>query len=245
MGWRLSWTGGRGASAAVADGPRPSGWIPCSKGTSRLERREAGSRCIDRDAHGQLCAPRPRWRENRRMDASQAFLDNYRFLARYNAWFNERLYGACETLPDVERRRDRGAFFGSIHGTLNHLVWGDKLWLARFVAQGLGSESLSPALLHVPEGAKHATLLFDDWAALKAERVRLDAAIEAWTAGLPPDAPLRTMRYSNTQGVRREHPAWKALTHFFNHQTHHRGQVTTLLMQSGVDVGMTDLISLA
>jgi uncharacterized damage-inducible protein DinB len=53
------------------------------------------------------------------------------------------------------------------------------------------------------------------------------------------------MRYSNTKGVRREHPAWIALTHFFNHQAHHRGQVTTLLMQAGVDPGVTDLIAFA
>ena len=62
------------------------------------------------------------------MDTS-ALLDNYRFLAGYNRWFNGRLYDACERLPDEERKRDRGAFFGSIHGTLNHLVWGDRLWL--------------------------------------------------------------------------------------------------------------------
>ena len=69
-------------------------------------------------------------------------------------------------------------------------------------------------------------------------------AIEAWLAALPADFPQRTMRYSNTKGVQREHPMWQALTHFFNHQTHHRGQVTTLLMQAGVDVGVTDLIAL-
>ena len=63
-----------------------------------------------------------------------AFVDNYRFLARYNRWFNRRLYDACERIPDAERR-DRGAFFGSIHNTLNHLVWGDQLWLARFAVQ--------------------------------------------------------------------------------------------------------------
>lgn len=179
------------------------------------------------------------------MDTGQAFLDNYRYLARYNAWFNDRLYAACEGLGDAGRRRERGAFFGSIHGTLNHIVWGDKLWLGRFVQQGLGAPSLTAELLRVPEGAVHATVLFEDWDALKSERRKLDAAIEAWVAALAPDAPLRIMRYANTRGVQREHPAWKALTHFFNHQTHHRGQVTTLLAQAGVDVGMTDLIALA
>ena len=179
------------------------------------------------------------------MENTSPFIDNYRFLARYNAWFNQRLYGACEQLADEDRKRDRGAFFGSIHGTLNHVMWGDKLWLARFVGQGLGTSALEPQLLQVPAGAVHATVLFDDWSGLKAERERLDAAIEAWLQQMPEDAPLRIMRYANTQGVQREHPAWKALTHFFNHQTHHRGQVTTLLAQAGIPVGTTDLIALA
>jgi uncharacterized damage-inducible protein DinB len=78
-----------------------------------------------------------------------------------------------------------------------------------------------------------------------AKRAQLDAAIVDWVAGMPDDFPISTMRYSNTAGVAREHPAWQAITHLFNHQTHHRGQVTALLMQAGVDVGVTDLIALA
>jgi uncharacterized damage-inducible protein DinB len=91
----------------------------------------------------------------------------------------------------------------------------------------------------------HGTVLHEDWQALRARRRSLDAAIEAWVADMPADYPTRTMRYSNTKGVPREHPMWMALTHFFNHETHHRGQVTTLLMQSGIDPGMTDMIALA
>ncbi len=122
-------------------------------------------------------------------------MDNYCFLARYNGWFNTRLYDACERLDDAGRHAPRGAFFGSIHGTLNHILWGDMVWLGRLAA-------------------------------------------------VPDDFAQRTMRYRNTQGVAREHPVWQALTHLFNHQTHHRGQVTTLLAQAGVDVGVTDLIAL-
>ncbi|MGE0332164.1 MAG: DinB family protein [Ramlibacter sp.] len=175
---------------------------------------------------------------------SSAFIDNYRFLARYNTWFNERLYGVCDALGDAQRRQDHGAFFGSIHGTLNHLVWGDTMWLQRFNAQGDGFAALGGGVLSLPAGATYGTVLEPDWAALKARRERLDAAIEAWVAQMPQDFPLRTMRYANTRGVWREHPAWQAMTHFFNHQTHHRGQVTTLLSQAGVDVGVTDLIAL-
>jgi uncharacterized damage-inducible protein DinB len=180
----------------------------------------------------------------RRMDDS-AFIQNYRFLARYNHWFNQRLYDACERLPDEERKRNRAAFFGSIHQTLNHLVWGDRTWLRRFAAQGTHFSSLDGDVLELPAGAVYGTLLYADWDALRAQRERLDSAIEAWTHEMAPDFPLLTMRYANTKGVQREHPMWPALTHFFNHQTHHRGQVTTLLAQAGIDPGVTDLIALA
>lgn len=178
------------------------------------------------------------------MDAN--LLHNYRFLAQYNRWFNTRLYDACQLLPDEERKRDRGAFFGSIHNTLNHLVWGDQLWLVRFAAQeGVSQEPFAGGVLDLPDGAVHATVLFADWQALRQRREALDAAIDAWVAAMHADFPASTMKYSNTKGVRREHPAWMALTHFFNHQTHHRGQVTALLMQAGIDPGTTDLIALA
>ena len=177
---------------------------------------------------------------------NDAFIENYRLLARYNGWMNERLYDACERLSDEERKRDRGAFFGSIHNTLNHLVWGDQLWLKRFAAQQPGRcEALGGDLLDMPQDAVYATLLYSDWKALRAKREQLDAAIACWLAAMAPDDPLQPLGYSNTKGVRREHPAWMALTHFFNHQTHHRGQVTALLMQAGVDPGLTDLIALA
>lgn len=173
-------------------------------------------------------------------------VDNYRYLARYNSWFNQRLYDACEQLGDEERKRDRGAFFGSIHNTLNHVLWGDRMWLARFAAQeGADAVGLGGGVLDLPAGAVHETVLYADWAELRNARARLDAAIESWLAAMPADVPARTMRYSNTKGVQREHPAWMALSHLFNHQTHHRGQVTALLMQAGVDPGLTDLIALA
>jgi len=176
--------------------------------------------------------------------SSGAFLANYQFLARYNTWFNERLYDACEQLGEDERSRDRGAFFGSISASLNHILWADRLWLARFAAQGVAFPSLTPALLELPQGAKHETIVHHDWNELRRARRALDAAIDAWVRDMPDDFPLRIIRYKNTKGVEREHAAWQALTHFFNHQTHHRGQITTLLSQAGVDVGVTDMIAL-
>ena len=176
--------------------------------------------------------------------SAAALVDNYRFLAKYNRWFNQQLYAACSRLSDEERQRDRGAFFGSVHRSLNHLVWGDTMWLGRFAAQGSQFESLTSDLLALPDGARYEIILSAEFSALRSHRDRLDAAIEAWVAEMPENFPLQKMRYRTTKGVQREHPVWQAMSHFFNHQTHHRGQITTLLTQQGVDVGVTDLIAL-
>ena len=175
---------------------------------------------------------------------SPAFLENYRFLARYNRWMNQRLYAACEALTDAQRKADRGAFFKSIHHTLTHIVLADKMWLARFARQGSEFAALAPALLAMPEGSDYTSDLHPDWADLKQTRDALDSAMEQWLAEMTPDFLSSTMRYTNTKGVERAHPAWQAMTHLFNHQTHHRGQVTTLLAQADVDVGVTDLVAL-
>ena len=180
--------------------------------------------------------------------AMDAFHYNYRFLAQYNQWFNARLLDACERLTDAQRKQERGAFFGSIHHTLNHLVVGDQVWLKRFrqcgLDQGWQAPSLDDAVLDQPPGTTLKSVLFEDWAMLRAKRVQLDIAILQWATDLPDGFAQFTMHYANSAGVQRVHPAWQAMTHFFNHQTHHRGQVTTLLMQTGVDPGVTDLIAL-
>ncbi len=182
------------------------------------------------------------------MRGMDAFNQNYRFLARYNQWMNANLLDAAEGLSDALRKQDRGAFFGSVHGTLNHLMVGDQIWLKRFRQcgqdQGWQAPSLTDRVLDLPQGTAMNTVVFEDWAALRAKRGQLDAAIVQWVADMPDGFALSTMRYANTKGVQRAHPAWQAMTHFFNHQTHHRGQVTAMLMQAGVDPGVTDLIAL-
>jgi uncharacterized damage-inducible protein DinB len=153
-----------------------------------------------------------------------------RTLAAYNRWMNERLYALCAGLPDEERRRDRGAYFRSIHGTLNHLLLGDRVWLGRFLGAPFAVVSLDQEL-------------YADFAELRAERERTDREIEAWVGALAPADLTGTLRYTSFLNPEpRSYPFWVAATHFFNHQAHHRGQLTTLLMQAGVDPGVTDLI---
>ena len=173
-------------------------------------------------------------------------MDNYRFLARYNRWFNQRLYACCGGLGDATRKQDSGAFFGSIHRTLNHVLVGDQVWLQRFVQCGADHANAWPALssaIHLPPGHKLNQPLYDDWATLQARREVLDAAIEAWLASAPPDMAGWTMRYSNTSGTQRQHPMWQALTHFFNHQTHHRGQCHMILTALGKPSITLDLVA--
>ncbi len=150
-------------------------------------------------------------------------------LCRYNRWMNERLYALCADLSDEERRWDRGAFFGSIHRTLDHIVYADLAFLSRFT----GDPESPPEL---------DTELFGDFAELRRERERIDDRLEAWVGGLTRtwlEAPF--VYASKVDGLTRRVPAWVLVTHLFNHQTHHRGQLTTLLSQQGLDVGSTDL----
>jgi uncharacterized damage-inducible protein DinB len=157
-------------------------------------------------------------------------LSGFRTMARYNRWMNERIYGHCEKLSDAERKADRGAFFRSIHGTLNHLLLGDRLWLGRFLSREFRAKTL-------------ADELYADFAELRSERAKTDAEILEWVETLDEKRLAAALKFRSVVGNRdRSFPLWFAVQHFFNHQTHHRGQVTTLLMQAGVDPGVTDLM---
>ena len=168
-------------------------------------------------------------------------LAHFRDYARYSAWFNERLYDVAASLSEEERRRDLGAFFQSVHGTLNHLLLTDRLWLHRFARIEPGWSAFRGATLIEQQGALDREL-FAELEALRRERVETDGVIGEWMAELDADALKRPMRYANSKGEVREHPLWFGLAHFFNHQTHHRGQVTTLLSQLGRDPGPTDFL---
>jgi uncharacterized damage-inducible protein DinB len=153
-----------------------------------------------------------------------------RTMARYNRWMNERLYECAARLPDAQRKRDTGAFFRSVHGTLNHLLVGDRVWMGRFVGPVFVPKSL-------------AEELYADFGELRRERARTDEAIEAWAASLTDERLACELAYTSIVNPQpRRMPMALAVMHFFNHGTHHRGQLTTLLMQQGIDPGVTDLM---
>ena len=150
-------------------------------------------------------------------------------MAQYNEWMNSRMYALCASLPDEELHRDRGAFFKSLYGTLNHIAYGDLAFMSRFT----GNPSVVP-----DPGAD----LFGTFSRLRAERTTLDSRILVWSESLTQSWLAEPLTYtSKIDGKTRTVPKWVLVTHMFNHQTHHRGQVTTLLSQMGLDVGSTDI----
>lgn len=155
--------------------------------------------------------------------------DYCQMMAAYNQWMNQKLYLICSEMADDERKHDRGAFFKSIHGTLNHLLVADRIWMGRFTGNPLVGVSVDQEL-------------HSDFNELHRERQQLDQTILSWAAGLSTDWLKQTFTYtSGLDKQTRSIPTWILVTHMFNHQTHHRGQLTTLLTQMKYDPGVTDL----
>lgn len=146
-------------------------------------------------------------------------IDHFRMLARYNRIANERLYEKCARLDDVEYRKPRQGSFGSIHALLNHILLGDRIWMARFAGGGSSTPPLN-------------TVLYDDLPALRAARALEDERIEVLFEHADAEFLARAIRYTNSRGKVYTESAPVAVSHFFNHQTHHRGQVHVMLSQT-------------
>ncbi len=151
-------------------------------------------------------------------------------LAGYNRWANERVYQACSVLTDESYRQDRGAFFGSIHNTLNHLLVVDRIWLGRLLGQA------TPELVGLNQ------CLHDDFAALRTDRSAEDQRLIDVVESLDETALGELVTYRFVDGRSAATPRHLILITLFNHQTHHRGQVHTMLTQAGVDVPPLDII---
>jgi uncharacterized damage-inducible protein DinB len=154
-------------------------------------------------------------------------------MARYNRWMNAKLCDCAARLSDAQRKEDRGAFFKSIHGTLNHLLLADNVWMSRFEGKPFAAKSLDQEL--------HA-----DFSELRRAREALDQRILDWARGLTEEDLAGELHYTSiVNPAPRRIPMSLAVLHFFNHQTHHRGQLTTLLFQCGIDPGVTDVMWMA
>lgn len=148
-------------------------------------------------------------------------VQHFQTLARYNTLANRKLYDACAQLSEAERTSTRPAFFKSIHGTLNHILIGDRIWVTRFEGGTIPSTGLN-------------AILYESFDELRIARVAQDEHIETLAAGLTNEFLARSIQYVNNQGRHLDDPADLLMAHFFNHQTHHRGQIHDLLTQTDV-----------
>lgn len=164
-------------------------------------------------------------------------------MARYNEWMNGRLYECAGRLTPEEFVADRGAYFGSVCGTFNHLVVADTIWLKRFAADPAAPAVLEP-VGRLPMPTALDQVIYVELGALAAHRRMLDGIIKGWAEVLTDGDFDRVLHYANTRGKEFDRRLGSLVQHFFNHQTHHRGQATTLLVQMGQDVGVTDLLAL-
>ena len=152
---------------------------------------------------------------------SEPAMTDFRMFAGYNDWANKRLYEAAARLPDTSYRAARGVYFGSLHGTLNHILVADRIWMRRFTREG-------PLPVRLDE------ILYDELPALTAARHEEDERIIAYTAGLNEAELDSAITYETvTNPAPQTQKLRNALAHFFNHQTHHRGQAHAVLTMTG------------
>ncbi len=162
-------------------------------------------------------------------------------MARYNQWMNQKLYSKVQLLPAEEIAKDSGAFFGSIMGTLNHIYVADLFWLRRFAVSSYCNQALSGiARLDKPKNLRD--ILHKDINKLSEKRQQLDELILSFSNSLSAENLKETIKYRNMKAEKHEQQLGALLQHMFNHQTHHRGQATTLLFQAGIDPEVTDML---
>ena len=157
-------------------------------------------------------------------------MEQFNIQAKYNKWMNDHFYMLSDSIADDERKRDVGAFFKSIHGTLNHILLGDRLWMSRFQNTDFDIESLDQEL-------------YSDYAELKNQRAITDSNISNYVGSLTSDALNQPITFvSKVKQSEHTYILRDCILHFFQHQIHHRGQVSTLISQLGIDIGVTDMM---
>ncbi len=166
---------------------------------------------------------------------------NVELMANYNHWMNKSIYETASQLSTDQLSEDRGAFFISIIGTLNHILVGDIIWLKRFANHPYQLKSLDE-IRSLEDPKALSDVLHPTLKELKRARIKMDHIIQGFASELTHDILSSTLSYSNMKGESLTSNMGYLVQHFFNHQTHHRGQVSTLLNQAGLKVGATDLL---
>ncbi|KXI29134.1 DinB family protein [Paraglaciecola hydrolytica] len=166
---------------------------------------------------------------------------NFELLAHYNHAMNVNIYAAAAKLSQADVAKNQGAYFGSIINTLNHILVADTIWLQRF-ATHLSQLTCLEYVRGLAVPTSLDLVLYSDLTELTEYREKMDDVITQFAAKLTEPALLQAFTYKNMKGITFTKNLSHVIQHFFNHQTHHRGQVSTLLYQQGIDLGVTDLL---
>jgi uncharacterized damage-inducible protein DinB len=156
----------------------------------------------------------------------------YQRMAAYNAWITRKVYAAADRMSDLDRKLNRGGFFKSIHVLLNHLLWADRAWMRRFTDRDYKIHEIGVEI-------------HDNYDVLKSEHLEMCIDIETLAKEVSTEWLAGSLNWTSAiDGITRSRPKWLCLTHLFNQQTYHRGQLSTYFTQAGIDMGTTDLISM-
>jgi uncharacterized damage-inducible protein DinB len=169
--------------------------------------------------------------------------DHVCLMAEYNHSMNKKILETCELLKPGQLSENKDAFFGSILGTLNHLIVGDTVWLKRFSSAFSSYNELIP-IAEIPHPEALNSIIFPNLPELKIQREMLDQVLLSFSKAVKEKDLFQPITYKSFKGVASTKIFFSVLMHVFNHQTHHRGQVTTLLSQFGLDAGVTDLVAI-
>ena len=172
-----------------------------------------------------------------------SLLSNLQLMSQYNQWMNRKVYRVAEDLGDKIIKQDRGAFFGSLLGTLNHIYVADIIWLRRFAGYSKQYQSLQ-RLPTLPDYTSLNQTVAKDLKTLAALRQELDAIIINWCQEIESEDLENSLQYTDTKGNPYRKNFGQLIHNLFNHQTHHRGQASTLISQQGVDLGVTDWLAI-
>ena len=165
--------------------------------------------------------------------------DLYLQFCTYNRNMNQKIFRVSSELDFAQLSKNMGAFFKSIQGTLQHIMVADLIWLGRFKTIG-GKETLLRELDQYPNIERLDQEIFSEFSQLSDYRKKLDQLLFQFIESLTPEEIQSVFRFKNMAGNEYSNFLWVYLSHLFNHQTHHRGQATTLLTQLGLDIGVTD-----
>lgn len=170
------------------------------------------------------------------------FQSHFQLMANYNDRMNLQIVNVVGSIANSHLNENKGGFFESIFGTLNHILVADLIWLSRFNLHSNNYKSLQ-TVSELPTPKNLSDILYSDFESYMYVRKTVDSAIKNWLDNDIDDSDFnRSLEYSNTTGIKTSRNFGELLSHFFNHQTHHRGQISTLLNQIGHDIGVTDFL---